>query len=105
LQALYTPTASGVNLVWNVGVVDPGKKTRFSMQIFEKFRFFQAISHNKFDFPGKFTKNFDFLGNFTKKFEFPGIIGYLAYSYFWANYSISLQKSPLSNMLPVRNKI
>ena len=27
------------------------------------------------------------------------------YSYFWANYSISLQKSPLLNIVPVHDKI
>ena len=29
----------------------------------------------------------------------------LIYSDFWVNYSISLQKSPLSNILPVHDKI
>src|SRR6218665_939901 len=27
------------------------------------------------------------------------------YNYFWANYFISIQKSPLSNILPVHDKI
>jgi len=45
-----------------------------------------------------------FSGNFTKKFRF--FRQKLAIdSYFWANYSISLQKSPLSNILPVHHKI
>ena len=64
---------SGVNLVWNLEVVDPGKKyLDFSRQISKNFDF----SHKKFDFPGKFMKNFDFVGNFTKKFDFPGKIGH-----------------------------
>ena len=46
--------SSGVNLVWNLGVVDPGTRIRFSRQIFEKFRFFQAISKTNLIFPGKY---------------------------------------------------
>jgi len=65
-------------------VEDPGKKFDFSRQIFENFDFFQALSY----------KNFDF---FMQKL--------VIYSYFWANYSISLQNSPLSNILPVHDKL
>jgi len=56
-------TFSGVNLVWNLGIVDPGKKNsilsgkfpenfNFSRQIINKFRFFRQFK-NKFWFPGK----------------------------------------------------
>ena len=65
-------------------VVDPGKKIDFSRQIFENFDFFQALSHNFFYF-------------FRQKL--------VICSYFWANYSTSLQKSPLSNILPVHDKL
>ena len=65
---------SGVNLVWNLGVMDPGKKNSifpgkfpksfdffrqfkkkfyFSRQISEKFQFFSGNLKNFFDFPGK----------------------------------------------------
>src|SRR6218665_681198 len=47
------------------------------------------------NFPGKFPENFDFLGNFTKKIRFSRQ-KLVIYSYFWKNYSISLQQSPLS---------
>ena len=45
----------GVNLVWNVGVVDMGSKIIyiFSRQISEKCRFLLAMSPKKFDFRGK----------------------------------------------------
>jgi len=66
------------------GVVDPGKKIRF--------------------FHANFTKDFNFSGNFTKRFRFSRQ-RLAIYSNFWANYFISLQKSPLSNMLPVHDKI
>jgi len=59
------------------------KEIRFLRQISEKCGFFQAIGIFS-DFPGKKL---------------------VIYSYFWANYSISLQKSPLSNILPVHDKI
>jgi len=46
---------SGVNLVWNLGVMDPGQQNvDFSRQIFEKFDFFQAISPKNSIFSGKF---------------------------------------------------
>src|SRR6218665_3371775 len=59
----------------------------------KQFRFFQA----------NFRENSIFSDNFPKKFNFPGKTG--IYSYFWANYSNFLQKSPLSNILPVHDKI
>jgi len=50
--------SSGVNLVWNLGRSwTRVKKFRFSRKIFEKFRFFQAISQ---------TKNRFFRANFRK---------------------------------------
>ena len=62
------------------------------------------------NFSGNFTKNFDFSRQISESFDFfwqfhqnnSILQAKLAvYSCFWANYSISLQKSPLSNMLPV----
>src|SRR6218665_3800328 len=70
--ALVLRMSSGVNLG---EVVDPGKKIDFSRQIFENLDFFQALSHTNFHI-------------FRQKL--------VIYSCFWANYSISLQKSPLS---------
>jgi len=50
-----------------MGVVDPGKKIDFHRQIFEKFRFLQAISQKTLIFfVGKFPKNFDFFRQFIK---------------------------------------
>jgi len=71
---LFIHPIGGVNLVRNLGVVDSGQTNfDFSMQILEKFRFFQAISLKKIPiFTGKFTINFDFSGNFKKEFEFSG---------------------------------
>jgi len=67
-------------------------------------RFVSGNFTKQLDFPGKFLKNFNFLGNFTKNVDFT-VKKLAIYSYFWANYFISLQKSPLSNILPVHNKI
>jgi len=75
----------------------PGKlkKIRFFNADFGKFQFFQAIK-----------KNFDFYRQISEKFRFDFFRQKLAiYSYFLANYSISLQKSPLSNILLVHDKI
>src|SRR6218665_2619398 len=66
------------------GVVDPGQKISL--------------------FTGKFPKNFDFLRQFHNKFRFSWQKLDI-YSYFWANYSISRQKSPLSKIFPVHDKI
>ena len=45
-----------------MGVVDPGKKIDFHRQIFEKFRFLQAISQKTLIFfVGKFPKNLQFI--------------------------------------------
>src|SRR6218665_21712 len=92
------------------------KKFDFSRQISETFRYFQAISLKNFDFfqenfrkfrflqaislknsisPGKFQKNFDFSGNFERILISRQKL--VIYSCLLANYSISLQKSPLSN--------
>src|SRR6218665_437186 len=89
------------------GVVDPGQKIShfpaisqnnfdLSRQISEDFDFCQAISSKKLNFPGK---------NFGMT-PFPFIQTKLViYSYFWPNYSISLQRSLLSNILPVHDQI
>ena len=118
--------ASDVNLVWNLKGRGSGQQNfDFSRQISEKFRIFQAISRKMSIIPGKFLKNFKFFqahlwkisifsGNFSNNFDFFRQFlknfdfsrqKLLIYSYFWANYSISLQKSPLSNILPVHDKI
>src|SRR6218665_1762578 len=65
--------------------------------------FLRQFHKTKFDFPGKFTKNFDFFRQFHKNIRFSRQ-KLAIYSFFWANYSISLQKSPLSNILRVHNK-
>jgi len=133
LLSLSQSAASICFEIW--GVVDPGKICWFSRKIYEKFRFFQAILkktrfsrnisqkfrfcfrqfHKKSTFLSKFAKNFDFFsGNFMQNFDFSWQISekyrfpkqkLAIYSYFWANYSISLQKSPLSNILPLHDKI
>src|SRR6218665_243839 len=48
------------------------KKIDFNRQIFEKFRFFQAISQNNGFFQANCLKNYNFSGNFTKQWIFPG---------------------------------
>src|SRR6218665_1456795 len=100
----YTHILSGVNLVLNLGVVDPGQTNfdlfrqffsgNFTKEFHKKIRFFQ----------GNFRKMSIFSGNLKQKFDFPSK-QLSIYSYFWANYSISLQKSPLSNILPAHDKI
>ena len=74
-----------------------------------KISIFQAKFREILIFSGNFTKNFDFRGIFLN-FDFSGNCflkipfsrqKLLIYSHFWANYSISLQKSPLSGILPV----
>src|SRR6218665_3075472 len=71
-------TFSGVNLVQNLGVVDPGPKSfDLSRQLFEKFRFLQAISQTNFDFPGTFPKISNCSSNFTTISIFQGKIGHL----------------------------
>jgi len=105
---------SGVNLVWNLGGRWSGSKHfDFSRQISEKFRFFRQF-HKKFRFfqenfwkisffLGKFLKSFDFFqANFKQISIFQAIYKQfrfyrqklLTHSYFWANFSISLKKSP-----------
>src|SRR6218665_445214 len=54
-------------------------------------------------FTGKFPKILIFFRQ-LKKIDFPSK-KLSIYSYLWANYSISLQKLPLSNILPVHDKI
>src|SRR6218665_2756525 len=97
------------------------KKTHFSRQIFEKFRFFQENLRQISVFPGKFLKSFDFsrqiLKNFDflreifekfrffqailKEFDFPGKT--CSFTATFELFYISLQKSPLLNMLPVHD--
>src|SRR6218665_1591252 len=94
----------------------PGSKSKGRGSGSKNFRFFQAnfreISiiffwqfHKKFlFFQANFPKNFDFFRHFYKIFRFSRQ-NLPIYSYFWANYSRSLQKSPLLNILPVHDKI
>ena len=91
---------SGVNLVWNLGVVDPGKKCDFSRQISEKSNFRPFHQRNRF------SRQLQFFRKSQKEIWFSRQ-KWAIYSYFEANYSISLQKSPLSNIhvLPVHDKI
>src|SRR6218665_402189 len=76
---------------------------------FREISIFQAISRKILIliFAGKFLKNVNFSGKFFKNFDFSGNLKQfrfsrqklLIYSYFWTIFSISLQKSPLSNIL------
>src|SRR6218665_49732 len=90
---------SSVNLVEIWGSWIRVKKIfDFYRQISEKFQFFQAILHKNIEFCGQISENFDFFRQ-LKKLIFQAKKKSI-YSYLWANYSISLQKSPLSNILP-----
>jgi len=73
---------------------------------FRKISIFSGnFTKTKSIFPGKFPKKFDFSGNLRKISNFQDQIGHLKLGYFLASYSISLQKSPLSNILPIHDKI
>ena len=68
----------------------------------KNFDFFHAISQKNFNFSRQIYENFWFFQAISQKIrlsrqELP------IYSNFWKNYSISLEKSPLSNILPVHN--
>ena len=119
-DSLCASRASGVNPVLNRGVLEPDPKNfDFFRQISEKFLFFQVIALQQIRFfEVNFRKTTISSGNFTKKNSifpdkfpqisiFQEILNFKAiYSDFLANnYSISLQKSPLSNILPVNDKI
>jgi len=90
------------------------QKFRFSRKISQKCRFCFRQFHKKIDFSGQISKKFRFFsGNFIQNFNFSWQISekyrffrqkLAIYSYFWANYSISLQKSPPSNILPVHDQ-
>src|SRR6218665_3813764 len=69
-----------------------------------KFQLFQANFLKIYVFSCKFSKNFGFFRQFHNKFRFSRQ-KLVIYNYFWANYSISLKKSPLLNILPVHDKI
>ena len=63
----------GVNLVWNLGVVDPGQKILiFSKGFFLDFRFFRQLHKKVWFFQADFRKFRFFSGNFTRNFYFPG---------------------------------
>src|SRR6218665_846017 len=91
------------------------KKSRFSRKISQNFRVRFRQFHKKIDFSSQICEKFQFFsGNFIQNSDFSWQISekyrfsrqkLAIYSYFWANYSISLQKSPLSNILPVHDKI
>src|SRR6218665_3154355 len=78
------------------------KKISILQAISQKLRFFQANFWKISTFSCIFLKNYDILGIKKNRFSRQKL---LIYSYFWANYSISLQKSSLSNILPVHDKI
>jgi len=68
-------------------------------QFHNKLRFFRQFK--KIDFSGQISDKFRFFRQFHKKFRFSRQkLAIYMYSYFWANYYISLQKSLLSNILP-----
>src|SRR6218665_1074934 len=69
--------------IW--GVVEPGQKN---------FDFSRQISLKNFDFSRQISERFRFFGQFKKKIRISRQ-KLAIYNYFLANYSISLQKSPL----------
>src|SRR6218665_3964610 len=82
----YYPAAASIWFeIW--GVVDPG----------QKISIFPGKLPKTFDFSGNFTKHRFFQANFRKNSFFQAKLA--IYRYFWANYSTSLQKSSLSNIL------
>jgi len=108
LQILLLPNWSNIrhtqgsciNLVWNLGAVDPGKEIDFQGKFPKKSIFFWQYHKQISIFRGKISEWPFFshsLWNFLTKLAI--------YSYPLPNYSISLQKSPLLNILPVHNKI
>src|SRR6218665_3201560 len=108
IQLKYRPTAGGLGLLQRrqSSLKSGGSwlrvKKSISRHISEKFRFFRQFHKNSF-FACKFTRNFDLFRQFKKNSIFQANLP--IYSYFWASYSISLQKSPLSNIHPVHDKI
>src|SRR6218665_2898636 len=81
------------------GVVDPGRKILFFPRNFRKF----SISPE--NFPRKFLTTLFLVFN-SKISVYPVTIhNFATYSYNSVNYSISLQKSPLSNVLALHNNI
>src|SRR6218665_3993200 len=88
---------SGVNLVEIWGSWIRVKKISISTG---KFQIFQAILQKNIEFCRKIFENFDFFQVIKTIDLGPTKQKKSIYSYLWANYSISLQKSPLSNILP-----
>jgi len=97
------------------GVVDPGQQNfGFSGKFLRNFDFFRQFHKNlQFSqanvwknsiFQANFWNISNFAGKFKKSIDFSRQ-KLLIYSNFWANYSTSLQKSPLSNILPVHDII
>jgi len=71
IQKLSSSPTSGVNLVWKLGVVDPGQQSfDFSRQISKKFRFVQAILQKISIFSKQILKKFRFLQAILKKINF-----------------------------------
>jgi len=86
-------SVSGVNLVLNLGVVDPGKKV---------WDFSKEISKSLISFR-QFLKKLDFFKQFCKKISiFQAEVGYLQLLLCRLLAYISLQTS-LSNILPVHD--
>src|SRR6218665_1663933 len=76
-----------------LGVVDPGKKNRFFSGNFKK----------NFDFYRQISEKIRFFRQFKKNFEFPGKNWPFTCTSGQTILYISLQTSPLSNILPVHN--
>src|SRR6218665_2358168 len=72
------------------------KQFRFFRANFRKLLIFQAISQN-IDFSRQISEKIPFFRQFTKDSIVQAKLA--IYRYFWANYSTSLQKSSLSNIL------
>ena len=80
--------------IW--GVVEPGKKNRFSRNIFEKFWFFSGnFTKKKIDFSGQiFEKFWFFSGNFTNnKIDFSRQI--FEEFWFFTQFQVISQKIPI----------
>ena len=70
LRSLYMPVQRRQSGLKSGGRGSGSTKFRFSRQISEKFRFFQASFWKVLIFPGKFLKNFDFFRKIFERFRF-----------------------------------